>query len=311
MVSASSYPERTITGSTRSWPVTAASPSAVARASGRGVGRNRSTACRMRTRSSWSKPSAWTAPAGRRPRPRVAGRQLAGGPATTFSAPTPPAVRFRLSRASAYAGACSGSCGRCRSLSSIPGNEAARNRRQSNIRRLVHQRLISITRNVPCHIRSHISKLSGRTLIGSANYFGDLFGWQFHTPSPVASEVSDPDDDGFLDFITTADGTGIRGGVGGRVDLRASRSVLRWRARCLGSHATGREPRRHPCPWTRDLAKLPRGWSVHRPRGKSRRRRRRGLISRPTYQSSHHRRRIAAAARRRRPRPQPAVDRTT
>lgn len=47
------------------------------------------------------------------------------------------------------------------------------------------------------------------------DYYGQLFGWRFDTPSPVASEVSDPNSYGFLDLITTADGTGIRGGVGG------------------------------------------------------------------------------------------------
>jgi predicted enzyme related to lactoylglutathione lyase len=47
------------------------------------------------------------------------------------------------------------------------------------------------------------------------NYYGELFGWQFDTPSPVAREVSDPDSYGFLDLVTTDDGTGIRGGVGG------------------------------------------------------------------------------------------------
>jgi predicted enzyme related to lactoylglutathione lyase len=46
-------------------------------------------------------------------------------------------------------------------------------------------------------------------------YFGDLFGWEFDTPSPVAEEVSDPESYGFLDLITADDGTGIRGGVGG------------------------------------------------------------------------------------------------
>jgi predicted enzyme related to lactoylglutathione lyase len=46
-------------------------------------------------------------------------------------------------------------------------------------------------------------------------YFGELFGWQFDTPSPVAAEVSDPATYGFLDLVATADGTGIRGGVGG------------------------------------------------------------------------------------------------
>ena len=46
-------------------------------------------------------------------------------------------------------------------------------------------------------------------------YFGDLFGWEFNTPSPVAAEVSAPDSYGFLDLVTSEDGTGIRGGVGG------------------------------------------------------------------------------------------------
>jgi uncharacterized protein len=46
-------------------------------------------------------------------------------------------------------------------------------------------------------------------------YFGELFGWEFDTPSPVAPEVSEPDSYGFLDLVTTHDGTGIRGGVGG------------------------------------------------------------------------------------------------
>jgi predicted enzyme related to lactoylglutathione lyase len=46
-------------------------------------------------------------------------------------------------------------------------------------------------------------------------YFGALFGWDYDTPSPVAGEVSDPDQYGFVDLITTADGAGIRGGIGG------------------------------------------------------------------------------------------------
>jgi uncharacterized protein len=46
-------------------------------------------------------------------------------------------------------------------------------------------------------------------------YYGDLFGWQFDTPSPVAQEVSEPEDYGSLDLMTSEDGTGIRGGVGG------------------------------------------------------------------------------------------------
>jgi predicted dithiol-disulfide oxidoreductase (DUF899 family)/predicted enzyme related to lactoylglutathione lyase len=46
-------------------------------------------------------------------------------------------------------------------------------------------------------------------------YFGELFGWEFDTPSPVAREVSEPGSYGFLDLVTSGDGTGIRGGVGG------------------------------------------------------------------------------------------------
>jgi hypothetical protein len=46
-------------------------------------------------------------------------------------------------------------------------------------------------------------------------YFGELFGWQFETPSPVAPEVSEPQNYGFLDRIISADGVGIPGGVGG------------------------------------------------------------------------------------------------
>jgi uncharacterized protein len=50
---------------------------------------------------------------------------------------------------------------------------------------------------------------------GLRRYYGALFGWEFDVPSPVASEVSDPDRYGFIDLVTTEDGTGIRGGVGG------------------------------------------------------------------------------------------------
>jgi predicted enzyme related to lactoylglutathione lyase len=46
-------------------------------------------------------------------------------------------------------------------------------------------------------------------------YYGALFGWEFDVPSPVAQEVSKPERYGFLDLLTSTDGTGIRGGVGG------------------------------------------------------------------------------------------------
>ena len=47
------------------------------------------------------------------------------------------------------------------------------------------------------------------------SYFGELFGWQFDTSSPVAEAVSEPTDYGFVDRVTTPDGTGIPGGIGG------------------------------------------------------------------------------------------------
>jgi predicted enzyme related to lactoylglutathione lyase len=47
------------------------------------------------------------------------------------------------------------------------------------------------------------------------DYYTGLFGWEFQTPSPVAQEVSEPGSYGFLDLVTSEDGTGIRGGVGG------------------------------------------------------------------------------------------------
>lgn len=47
------------------------------------------------------------------------------------------------------------------------------------------------------------------------DYYAGLFGWEFQTPSPIAHEVSEPGSYGFLDLVTSEDGTGIRGGVGG------------------------------------------------------------------------------------------------
>jgi uncharacterized protein len=46
------------------------------------------------------------------------------------------------------------------------------------------------------------------------SYFGELFDWEFNS-SPTAEAVSEPDNYGFVDRITTSDGTGIPGGVGG------------------------------------------------------------------------------------------------
>jgi predicted enzyme related to lactoylglutathione lyase len=47
------------------------------------------------------------------------------------------------------------------------------------------------------------------------SYYGELFGWEFDTSSPVAEAVSEPTNYGFMNRITTSDGTGIPGGVGG------------------------------------------------------------------------------------------------
>src|SRR5436189_5352819 len=47
------------------------------------------------------------------------------------------------------------------------------------------------------------------------SYFGELFGWEFDTSSPVAEAVSEPMNYGFVNRNTTSDGTGIPGGVGG------------------------------------------------------------------------------------------------
>jgi predicted enzyme related to lactoylglutathione lyase len=58
-------------------------------------------------------------------------------------------------------------------------------------------------------------EISGKDPERLREYFGELFGWQFDTPSPVAAEVSAPDRYGFLDLVAAQDGTGIRGGVGG------------------------------------------------------------------------------------------------
>jgi uncharacterized protein len=50
---------------------------------------------------------------------------------------------------------------------------------------------------------------------GLRGYYGELFGWQFNTNAAVAPEVSHTDSYAFIDRMTTDDGTGIPGGVGG------------------------------------------------------------------------------------------------
>jgi predicted enzyme related to lactoylglutathione lyase len=53
------------------------------------------------------------------------------------------------------------------------------------------------------------------------SYYGDLFGWEFATSGPVSDQVSETGNYGFVDRITTDDGGGIPGGVGGGEDYRA------------------------------------------------------------------------------------------
>jgi uncharacterized protein len=58
-------------------------------------------------------------------------------------------------------------------------------------------------------------EIIGKDPANLRSYFGELFGWEFDVGSPVAEAVSEPGNYGFVDRITTSDGTGIPGGVGG------------------------------------------------------------------------------------------------
>jgi predicted enzyme related to lactoylglutathione lyase len=53
------------------------------------------------------------------------------------------------------------------------------------------------------------------------SYYGNLFGWRCDTDSPVANEVSDAGNYGFIDRIAAPDGSGIPGGIGGGQTHRA------------------------------------------------------------------------------------------
>lgn len=46
-------------------------------------------------------------------------------------------------------------------------------------------------------------------------YYRELFDWDYQENSPVAPEVSQPGSYAFVNRMTTDDGTGIPGGVGG------------------------------------------------------------------------------------------------
>jgi predicted enzyme related to lactoylglutathione lyase len=58
-------------------------------------------------------------------------------------------------------------------------------------------------------------EIIGRDAEQLRSYYGDLFGWEFDTSTPVSEAVSEPTNYGFVDRNTTSDGTGIPGGVGG------------------------------------------------------------------------------------------------
>jgi uncharacterized protein len=55
----------------------------------------------------------------------------------------------------------------------------------------------------------------GKDPAGLRGYYGEMFGWEFDTSSPVSDAVSEPANYGFVDRNMTSDGTGIPGGVGG------------------------------------------------------------------------------------------------
>jgi uncharacterized protein len=58
-------------------------------------------------------------------------------------------------------------------------------------------------------------EIIGKSPENLRSYYRELFGWEFDTTSPVAEAVSEPRNYGFVSRITTGDGTGIPGGVGG------------------------------------------------------------------------------------------------
>jgi uncharacterized protein len=47
------------------------------------------------------------------------------------------------------------------------------------------------------------------------SYYGELFGWEFDTSSPVSPAVSEPTNYGFVEPDTSGENVGIPGGVGG------------------------------------------------------------------------------------------------
>jgi len=58
-------------------------------------------------------------------------------------------------------------------------------------------------------------KIIGTNPAKLRGYFGELFGWEFDTSSPVAQAVSEPRNYGVVNRIPASDGAGIPGGIGG------------------------------------------------------------------------------------------------
>ena len=52
-------------------------------------------------------------------------------------------------------------------------------------------------------------------------YYHHLFGWDYNDNAPVAADVSQQDSYSFIERLTTADGTGIPGGIGGGANFPA------------------------------------------------------------------------------------------
>ena len=90
-------------------------------------------------------------------------------------------------------------------------------------------------------------------------YYAELFGWAFRENSPVAPEVSRTDSYSFIDRMTTDDGTGIPGGVGGGSTF-GSRHLLRWGFLMLRLRCRRRRALVEPASWGL-LATRAAGWS--------------------------------------------------
>jgi predicted enzyme related to lactoylglutathione lyase len=55
----------------------------------------------------------------------------------------------------------------------------------------------------------------GKDPVSLRGFFNELFGWECDTSGTVAEAVSEPSNYGFIERLTTSDGSGIPGGIGG------------------------------------------------------------------------------------------------